>query len=64
VRFGYKPWREAAGKPRWDYHQACVRMVRADYAGDGIGHTRDGTLIDLLHKPVLPLYTVFVILSI
>ena len=22
-------------------------MVRADYAGDGIGHTRDGTLIDL-----------------
>jgi hypothetical protein len=47
VRFGYKPWREAAGEPLWDYHQACVRMVRADYAGDGVGHTRDGTLIDV-----------------
>jgi hypothetical protein len=47
VRFGYKPWRETAGEPLWDYHQACVRMVRADYAGDGVGHTRDGTLIDL-----------------
>jgi hypothetical protein len=48
LRFGYKPWRDAAaGEPLWDYHQACVRMVRADYAGDGIGYTRDGTLIDL-----------------
>jgi hypothetical protein len=47
VRFGYKPWRDAAGEPLWDYHQACVRMARADYAGDGVGHTRDGTLIDL-----------------
>jgi hypothetical protein len=47
VRFGYKPWRDAAGEPLWDYHQACVRMVRADYAGDGVGHTRDGTVIDV-----------------
>jgi ADYC domain len=47
VRFGYKPWREGAGESLWDYHQACVRMARADYAGDGVGHTRDGTLIDL-----------------
>jgi hypothetical protein len=47
VRFGYKPWREADGESLWDYHQACVRMVRADYAGDGTGHTRDGTLIDV-----------------
>jgi hypothetical protein len=56
VRFGYKPWRDTAGEPLWDYHQACVRMVRADYAGDGIGHTRDGTMIDLsdrlgIHRP-------------
>jgi hypothetical protein len=47
VRFGYKPWRDTDAEPLWDYHQACVRMVRADYAGDGVGHTRDGTLIDL-----------------
>jgi hypothetical protein len=46
VRFGYKPWREARGVPLWDYHQACVRMVTADYGGDGVGHTRDGTAID------------------
>jgi hypothetical protein len=25
-------------------------MVRADYAGDGIGHTRNGTLIDLFDR--------------
>jgi hypothetical protein len=50
VRFGYKPWRDAAGEPLWDYHQACVRMVRADYAGDGVGHTRNGTLVDLFDR--------------
>lgn len=46
VRFGYKPWAVAKGQPLWDYHQACVRMVTADYGGDGTSHTRDGTLID------------------
>ena len=46
VRFGYKPWRDARGESLWDYHQACVRMVTADYGGDGVGHTRDGTVID------------------
>lgn len=50
VRFGYKPWREANGESLWDYHQACVRMVMADYGGDGIGHTRDGTLIDIFDR--------------
>lgn len=51
VRWGYKPWREAPdGTSLWDYHQACVRMVRADYGGDGIGHTRDGTPIDLFDR--------------
>src|SRR5262249_42702503 len=29
------------------YYQACVRMVRADYCGDGVGHTRNGTPIDI-----------------
>jgi ADYC domain len=47
VRFGYRPWAKAADRPLWDHHQACVRMLRADYGGDGIPHTRDGTLIDL-----------------
>jgi hypothetical protein len=39
IRWGYPPG-AAAG-----LHQACVRMVRADYGGDGTSHTRDGTLI-------------------
>ncbi|MDO9713353.1 ADYC domain-containing protein [Paracraurococcus lichenis] len=47
VRFGYRPWAEVGGRPLWHYHQACVRLLRADYGGDGTAHTRDGTLIDL-----------------
>lgn len=31
--------------PSW--HQACIRMVRADYCGDGVPHTRDGTAINV-----------------
>lgn len=51
VRFGYKPWRQAAEAGSLaPYYQACVRMVRADYCGDGMGHTRNGTLIDLYDR--------------
>jgi hypothetical protein len=53
---GYKPW---VG-PTWQYgswsnwlnsgladaHQACTRMIRADYCGDGNDHTDTGTRID------------------
>jgi hypothetical protein len=46
VRAGYKQWRKIADESLWDYHQACVRMLRADYGGDGTGHTRDGILVD------------------
>jgi hypothetical protein len=46
VRFGYRPWESAPdGTPLWDHHQACTRMIRADYCGDGVGHTRNGTPI-------------------
>lgn len=52
VRFGYKPWKTAPdGTPMWRYHQACTRMVRADYCGDGEGHTRAGTPI-VLYDPL------------
>jgi hypothetical protein len=48
VRFGYRPWEKAPnGGPMRDYYNACVRMVRADYCGDGRAWTRDGTLIDI-----------------
>jgi hypothetical protein len=50
VRMGYKPWRDAKGESLWDYHQACVRAVRADYGGDGTGHTRNGTLVDIFDR--------------
>jgi hypothetical protein len=50
VRLGYKPWREVGGESLWDYHQACVRAIRADYGGDGTGHTRDGTLVDIFDR--------------
>lgn len=43
VRMGYKPWRSAPdGTSLWDYHQACTRLMRADYCGDGTPHTRPG----------------------
>ncbi len=42
VRFGYKPWKNLLAQ-----HQACIRMVRADYCGDGRPHTKNGTKIDI-----------------
>jgi hypothetical protein len=50
VRLGYKPWREVSGESLWDYHQACVRTLRADYGGDGTGHTRNGILVDIFDR--------------
>ena len=51
VEAGYKPWRSvetAEGVVSLaDYHQACTRMLRADYCGDGRSFTRDGTEIDI-----------------
>ena len=47
VRFGYKPWKNVKGKSLQDYHQACTRMTRADYCGNGKSHTREGTPIDI-----------------
>jgi hypothetical protein len=48
VRFGYHTWEQAPdGRPMRDYYDACVRMVRADYCGDGRAWTRDGTSIDV-----------------
>jgi len=46
VRWGYRPWDERpGGSPLRALHAACVRMVRADYGGDGATATRDGTRI-------------------
>jgi hypothetical protein len=51
VRFGYKPWRQAPdGSSLAPYYQTCVRLARADYCGDGVGHTRNGTPIDIFDR--------------
>jgi hypothetical protein len=48
VRFGYAPWASAPdGKSLAPYHAACVRMVRADYCGDGTPHTVPGVAIEM-----------------
>ena len=48
VEFGYRPWASVGGVSLRDHHQACTRMVRADYCGDGTPHTFDGTPIHVL----------------
>jgi hypothetical protein len=46
VRWGYRYW-----EPQYaDYHQACTRMARKDFCGNGESHTVDGTLIDLYDR--------------
>ncbi len=50
VRWGYKPWQTVVGVSLRDYHQTCTRMARADYCGNGISHTKDGTAIDLYDR--------------
>ncbi|ABF92486.1 hypothetical protein MXAN_0526 [Myxococcus xanthus DK 1622] len=48
VRFGYRPWGTTAdGLSLADHHQACTRMVRADFCGDGTSHTTDGQWVNL-----------------
>ncbi len=48
VRFGYRPWEKGPdGAPMWGLYNTCVRLVRADYSGDGKGTTRNGQPIDI-----------------
>lgn len=47
VNWGYKPWAFKDGKPLTELHQACTRMARADYCGDGRSHTHQNTFIDM-----------------
>lgn len=46
ARWGYKPWASRDGQPLAELHQACTRMARADYCGDGRSHTRENTMIE------------------
>jgi hypothetical protein len=44
---GYKPWKTVNGVSLAPYHEACVRMLRADYCGDGTPWTQNGRRIDV-----------------
>jgi len=51
IRMGYKPWAtDDNGNTLREHHQACVRMIRADYCGTGESHTRNGTVINIFDK--------------
>src|SRR5262249_43446068 len=51
VRLGYAPWRTTAdGRPMVEWFNACVRLFRGDYCGDGQHYTRDGTWIDVYDR--------------
>jgi ADYC domain-containing protein len=49
VTWGYRPWDPSndltSPNEFVDLHEACTRMARADYCGDGAPHTMDGTWI-------------------
>jgi hypothetical protein len=45
--WGYKPWEMKNGRSLAELHQACTRMARADYCGNGRSHTREDTPIDM-----------------
>ncbi len=55
AEWGYKrwgtEWEHYEGEDRERalsyFHQACTRMVRGDYCGNGVPHTRNGTAIDV-----------------
>ena len=45
-RWGYRPWIPGYGDLA-AMHWTCTRLARADYCGDGVSHTHDGTLINV-----------------
>jgi hypothetical protein len=47
VEWGYRPWVSSAMN---DAHEATMRMIRADYFGDGVTHTTNGNPIDISDK--------------
>jgi hypothetical protein len=55
VAMGYKPWESVTEcdegscteRSLRHFHQACTRMMRADYCGDGMPHTQNGRTINV-----------------
>jgi hypothetical protein len=47
VRNGYKPWSSLNGVSLEEHHQACTRLLRADFCGDGSSYTVNGNWVNL-----------------
>lgn len=47
TQWGYSPWAKKDGHSLAELHQACTRMARADYCGDGRSHTHEDNPIDM-----------------
>jgi len=45
-RWGYRPWITGYGDLA-TIHWTCTRLARADYCGNGVSHTRDGTWVNV-----------------
>jgi hypothetical protein len=45
-RWGYRPWVTGYGD-LVAMHWACTRLARADYCGNGVAHTREGTVVNV-----------------
>jgi len=50
ISWGYAPWADRKGQSLASLHQACTRMVRADYCGNGRSHTHEDTTIDMYDR--------------
>ncbi|MCY1055066.1 ADYC domain-containing protein [Nannocystis sp. SCPEA4] len=47
LEWGYRMWAKQGGISLADHYRACTRMVRADYCGNNVPHTENGTVIDV-----------------
>jgi hypothetical protein len=47
IEWGFRPWATVDGTLLKNHHQAAVRMIRADYCGNGTHHTSNGNPIDI-----------------
>ncbi|HZH13027.1 MAG TPA: ADYC domain-containing protein [Archangium sp.] len=50
IGWGYKPWVSRDGQSLASFHQACTRMARADYCGNGRSHTHEDTALDIYDR--------------
>jgi hypothetical protein len=50
INMGYRLWTSRNGVPLAPYHQACTRLLRGDYCGDGSSYTQDGNRVNLYDR--------------